>query len=187
MELSFLEGGTPLGEHKYITDVPKLCKEFEVSFSLKPVIYLVGRVSSVLRITTEEEVTQHYVGFGDAWSNDRNVLYVCGSTNDDPDGCTASQDSFPANKTIDVKIARTKKGSAYEYSCYLNGKLDFAKKSTDPWDVLNARIIVGDPWGASTPGTIKDLKVKTCGEGTVISMFLRSHLYLKANSLDHFL
>jgi len=152
-----------LKQNNLVGGVSKLCKQYTMSFDVKPTAFAAGW-HSILHVT----LGGNYLVYGDRapgiWFNPSsasattNRFHICSPINNLSNYCYNSQ-ATPKNKWLSIKLQQIKEGLDYNYLIFLDGKQVYKVKNTKPLVYYDLKVYAGDPWYAAQPGSIRNLNI----------------------------
>ena len=158
-----LPAQTLLKKSTLVGTLSTLCKEYTVSFDVKPTGFAAGW-HSVFHLT----LGGNSVLYGDrtpgVWfrpssaSATTNALHICAPISGNRNYYYDSQ-QFPKNQWISVKVKQTKIGTEYFYSIDINGKEVRRIKNTQPKEFHGLKAYAADPWYAAQAGSIRNINI----------------------------
>jgi len=154
---------TSLKRNTAIGDISNLCKEYQISFDVKPMKYGSGW-HSIFHIS----VGGNHVVYGDRtpgiWfrpsssSAKTNSLHICAPINKNRNHCFNTK-AFPLDEWISLKVSQKKELEAYIYRIYINGKEEYKIKNTHALKFYDLKVYAADPWYNAQVGEIRNIYV----------------------------
>nr|XP_047133475.1 uncharacterized protein LOC105845120 [Hydra vulgaris] len=148
---------TPLVKGNMIAEIPKLDKEYLISFDLNPNSFVSGW-HSVIHFTIQSD---------DVWYGDRTPgiwfhkygngkLFVVAPINGDPNyGITTNP--FQLNLWSNIEVTQILKGTVYIYTIRINGNVFYSIINNRAQSFDHVKVYASDPWYDAQNGSIKNL------------------------------
>ena len=148
-----------LKQNQMMTKIPRLGKEWLVSFEVKPTLY--RSFGLVLQMTTGGKVGQYGDRTPAIWLHKTKGVFVSSAVNGDGNfGRYFLPPIGEGNWTrIDVG-QRLLENSSYIYSISIDGVKRFSVENKQPGAFENVRVWAGDPWVNTQKGAIRNITVK---------------------------
>ena len=148
---------TPLVKEKLVAVIPKLDKEYLVSFDIKPNSFVSGW-HSVIHFTIGSDVTNYGDRVPGVWFHEdaKGGLHIAAPIN-------GERNLFFNTKPITVKqwsrveISQILKDNVYVYAIRINGELVFSENNKQAQSFDNVKVYASDPWYDAQDGSIRNL------------------------------
>ncbi|XP_065640122.1 uncharacterized protein LOC100209097 isoform X1 [Hydra vulgaris] len=144
---------TPLIRGKIVAEIPKLDKEYLISFDVNPNKFVVGW-HSVIHFTTGSDgdrvpgIWFHEDGNGG--------LHIAAAINGNTNRYFNTK-PIGINKWSNIEISQTLKGAVYVYTIKINEEMVFSEINNQAQYFDNVKVYASDPWYEVQDGLIKNL------------------------------
>ncbi|XP_065654792.1 uncharacterized protein LOC136081406 [Hydra vulgaris] len=148
---------TPLVKGKIIAELPKLDKEYLVSFDIYPKKFVAGW-HSVIHFS----IGSNFGHYGDRvpgiWfhADGRGGLYISAPINGNIDRVFATN-PLELNQWSNVEISQFLRNSVYVYTIRLNGEVVFSENNSQVQSFDNVKVYASDPWYEVQDSLIRNL------------------------------
>ena len=148
---------TPLIKGKLIAVVPKLDKEFIVSFDVKPYSFA-PEWRSVIHFTTGSNIGLYGDRVPGVWFHlsGNGGLHIAAPINGNGNQYFDTQ-PLAVMQWTNVEISQRLEESVYVYAIKLNGVKVFSEQNLQAKSFENVKVFASDPWYPVQDGSIKDL------------------------------
>lgn len=145
-------------------------RKYEISFEVYPTKFL-SEWANVLHFTTSDDkgffgTRIPGVWFTPATSPDYNKLYIGNHINGKHDHFIVTEQEFPLDDWIKVRMSQVPVANGYGYSVYVNDVLEYSVINMRPAYFFDVKLYAGDPWYKVQPGYIRNLHI--LGEAFII-------------------
>ena len=142
-----------------IAVVPKLDKEFIVSFDVKPNSFA-PEWRSVVHFTIGSNIGNYGDRIPGVWFHlsGNGGLHIAAPINGDVNRYFDTK-PLALKQWTNVEISQRLEGSIYIYAIKLNGEAVFTEKNEQPRSFENVNVYASDPWYPVQDGSIKNLFV----------------------------
>ncbi|XP_047137853.1 uncharacterized protein LOC100198704 isoform X2 [Hydra vulgaris] len=180
-QISYIE--TPLVKGNLLAVIPKLDKEFIVSFDVKPNSFNVGW-KSVIHFTIGSDVSRYGDRVPGVWfhHSGNGGLHIAAPINGN---INRYFDTAPIalKQWTNVEIRQRLEGNAYIYTIKLNGEVVFTEKNNDARSFEDVKVYASDPWYPVQDGSIRDFYVLNQNNDLLLS---QNSLILRKEQVSYF-
>ncbi|XP_065679558.1 uncharacterized protein LOC100201038 isoform X2 [Hydra vulgaris] len=150
---------TSLVQGKLVAVIPKLNKEFLLSFDVKP-HFLSSEWSNIIHFTNGSNIGNVGDRIPGVWfhENGSGSLYIATPLNDDPNHAFETY-PLPLNQWTTVEISQHHQEDIYLYTVKLNGEIVFNEQNEHAKSFKNVKVFASDPWHNAQNGSIKNLYI----------------------------
>ena len=141
--------------------LPRLGKEWEISFDFKPDAYTTQGFTSILHLTINEDMTQIGDRIPAIFYNPDSGLHVSTAIGNDPNSHRDVMPAPPVGKWSNIAVSQLKSGSKTTFSVKVDGADPFSVENPSPQEFSNVKVYAADPWWDAQPGSIRGLTIKT--------------------------
>ncbi|XP_065675135.1 hemicentin-1-like [Hydra vulgaris] len=142
---------------KLIGLIPKLDKEFLVSFDVYPNKF-VKVWQSVIHFTIDSDKSQYGDRVPGIWFHDNGSgsLYISAPINGDADSFFVTN-PIKLNEWSNVKVSQILRNTSYVYTIRLNGEVVFTCINNQVQIFANVKVYASDPWHDAQDGLLRNL------------------------------
>ena len=156
-----------LKKNNFISRVPYIGREFEVSFEIFPT-WFNGGWHSVLHFTKSarnaairgDRNPAIWFTRGNAALNQHKML-VCSDINGNKNSCYTTRNIIKAHKWTSIKISQIKAFGGYYFGITVNGRRIYTVRNDRAMSFNNVYVYAANPWYTNQQGQIKNLIVKS--------------------------
>ena len=146
-------------KNRLLTTLPKLTKEWKVSFDVNPTSFST-RYSSVLHMT----IGRNNARVGDRipaiWFHAIKGVMVSSALNRKVSFNAVIKNLPRARKWTRIEVTQTLVASRYVFIITIGGKKVFTKRNTKPVELSDVKVYAGSPWSPSQKGSLRKLKIE---------------------------
>ena len=167
------------------TTLPRLGKEWVISFLFYPTSYTNNRWTSILHLTTGGNIGKYGDRTPGIFFHPSSGLSVSSSVNGKHNYYKNVKPSpAPIGQWTKIEISQLKKADKFIYKIAIDD-FTFSVENTQPAEFTNVRVFTSDPWYAAQPGSIKDLNIRSnvCSLGLETCYSQAGELKLVKNTL----
>ncbi|XP_065671442.1 uncharacterized protein LOC100209097 isoform X2 [Hydra vulgaris] len=173
---------TPLIRGRIIAEIPKLDKEYLISFDVNPNKFVAGW-HSVIHFTTGSDIAKYGDRVPGIWFHEdgNGGLHIAAAIN----GITNryfNTKPIKINVWSNIEISQTLKGAVYVYTIRINGEMVFSEINNQAQYFDNVKVYASDPWYEVQDGSIRNLFL--CN-GPSSNVQLPSPIILPKDFIDH--
>ena len=158
-----LDGEHKLAKNSQLTTLPKLTKEWKVSFEINPTDYSFRGYASVLHMTIGGKGVGSDAKEGDRipaiWIHKTRGVLVSTALDGRPDYMKAFKRLPPAGEWTRIEVSQSLVGSKYMYSITIADENVFTVENTKPVELSNVKVYAGSPWSTARKGSIRNLEI----------------------------
>ena len=147
-----------LKPNQELTEVPKLGKEWLVSFEVKPTLY--RSFGLVLQMTTGGKVGQYGDRTPAIWLHKTKGVFVSSAINGDGNFGRCFLPPIEEGNWTRIEVGQKLENLSYIYSISIDGVKRFSVENKQPEAFENVKVWAGDPWVKTQKGAIRNLTVK---------------------------
>ena len=160
-----LDGKHELSKDSLLTTLPKMTKEWRVSFEIKPTDYTFGGYSNVLHLTIGGKGLGSSAKVGDRipaiWIHKTRGVIVSSQRNGRAAYTTTIKGLLPpAGKWTAIEVSQSLVGSKYIYEISIAGKTVNRVENRKPVELSNVKVYAGSPWYTATKGFLQNLEIE---------------------------
>ena len=160
-----LNGKHELSKDSLLTTLPKMTKEWKVSFEIKPTDYSFGGYSNVLHLTIGGKGLGSSAKVGDRvpaiWIHKTRGVIVSSARNGRAAYTTTIKGLLPpAGKWTAIEVSQSLVGSKYIYEISIAGKTVNRVENRKPVELSNVKVYAGSPWYTATKGFLQNLEIE---------------------------
>ncbi|XP_065679570.1 uncharacterized protein LOC101235088 isoform X2 [Hydra vulgaris] len=150
---------TPLVKGKLIAKLPKLEREYLVSFDVYPNKFVAGW-HSVIHFSIGSDLGHYGDRVPGIWfhADGRGGLYISAPINGNVDRVFTTN-PVGLNQWSNVEISQILRNSVYVYTIRLNGEVVFSENNNQVQSFDNVKVYASDPWYDAQDGSIRNLFV----------------------------
>ena len=164
-----MEGSHEVAKDALLTTLPKLTKEWKVSFEVNPTDYKYTGYASLLHMTIGGNRGQVGDRSPAIWLHKTRGVLVA-STIDGKVSYGKTVKPLPAaGKWTKIKVCQVDDGSRYEFSITIGDKKVFSKTNSKPVDLKDVTVYLGSPWYTNQKGFVRNLKIETATSKCVLA------------------
>ena len=154
-------GELQLRKDNLLDTIPRLGKEWQISFDFKPENYDDSGYTSILHLTIGDD----YTTFGDRipaiFYHSGKGLHVTTALGDDLSYHEDIMPKLPLNKWSYILVSQIKSGAVTNFSIEASGAAPFSVPNPLPMEFSDVKVFASDPWWDTQPGSIRGLIIKT--------------------------
>jgi hypothetical protein len=156
-----------LKKNNFISRIPFMGREFEVSFDLLPTVFGTGVRNLIHFSVTNRNVAVRGDRIPGVWlsssnpSADKNSLYICSDVNGNKNYCYTTNKFIEKNRWVKIILRQFHVFGGYYYSITVDGHVIHTLKNKAPASYKHVYVYGGDPWHNAAEGTIRNLVIKT--------------------------
>ena len=159
-----LNGKHELSKDSLLTTLPKMTKEWKVSFEIKPTDYSFGGYSNVLHLTIGGKGLGSSAKVGDRvpaiWIHKTRGVIVSSARNGRAAYTTTIKGLFPpTGKWTAIEVSQSLVGSKYIYEISIAGKTVNRVENRKPAELSNVKVYAGSPWYTAAKGFLQNLEI----------------------------
>ena len=159
-----LKGEHELAKDSLLTTLPKMTKEWRVSFEVNPTDYSFNGYASVLHLTAGGKGVGSGAKEGDRnpaiWIHRSRGILVSTAMNGKVAYSKIIRKIPPVGEWTSIEVSQELFGSEYIYSITIADKNVFEMINTKPLEVDNVKVYAGSPWNTARKGFIRDLEIE---------------------------
>ena len=159
---------TKLKKGVLVGTIPKVKREWDLSFDVKPMDGTRRRASLVRVTTTDNDKGKLGDRIPAVFINRRLMIFVCSLKDSSKNSCIRSQVKLPKGKYSNVLVQQRKKNGRYVFSLTINGKAQvkrgIMKKNFVPPEYNNAKVWAADKFRDTANAYMKNLVFSNYGE-----------------------
>ena len=139
--------------------IPKLDKEFLLSFDVKPYSFA-PEWANIIHFTIGSNIGELGDRAPGVWFHEHGNgrLYIAAPLNDDPN-YSIETNSLALNQWTNVEISQQQVEDVYLYTVKLNGETVFNQPNQHAKSFKNVKVYSSDPWHNAPNGSIKDFYI----------------------------
>ena len=144
---------------KLLAVVPKIDREFIVSFDVKP-NSVATEWRSVVHFTIGSDIQNQGDRVPGVWFHvsGNGGLHIAAPINGDVNRYFDTK-PLALKQWTNVEISQRLEGNVYIYRIKINGEVVFTEKNEQPKSFENVKVYASDPWYPAQDGSIKDLYI----------------------------
>ena len=159
-----LEGEHEIAKNTLLTTLPKMTKEWKVTFDVNPTDYRSKSSASVLHLTIGGKGTGSSAKVGDRipaiWFHKTKGVLVSTAL----DG-KASYNKFvkplpSVGAWTRIEVKQSLVSSQHIFSITIGNEEVFTKPNTKPVELSDVKVFAGNPWSSSQKGSLRNLKIE---------------------------
>ena len=158
------DGNHELSKDSLLTTVPKMTKEWKVSFEIKPTDYSLSGYSNVLHLTIGGKGLGSSAKVGDRtpaiWIHKTRGVMISSALNGKPAYTKTIKRLPPAGEWTTIEVSQSLVGSKYMYEISIAGKTVNRVENTKPVELSNVKVYAGSPWYTATKGFLQNLEIE---------------------------
>ena len=158
------DGNHELSKDSLLTTVPKMTKEWKVSFEIKPTDYSLSGYSNVLHLTIGGKGLGSSAKVGDRtpaiWIHKTRGVMISSALNGKPAYTKTIKRLPPAGEWTAIEVSQSLVGSKYMYEISIAGKTVNKVENTKPVELSNVKVYAGSPWYTATKGFLQNLEIE---------------------------
>ncbi|XP_065680931.1 uncharacterized protein LOC136094806 isoform X3 [Hydra vulgaris] len=147
-----------LKTYNLIATLPFLEKAYLVSFKIKPTSYSL-EYKSIIHLTTGGDYEENGYRTPSLYFYNNGKLSVWTTINGYINQEFIIPEVLPLNEWSSIRLSQVQVNSIYFFRVYVDGKLKIDIENRYPYSFKNVRVYCADPWYATQPASIKDLKI----------------------------
>ena len=159
----FLEGELEIARSALLTTLPKMTKEWKVSFDVNPTNFRYSGFASVIHFTIGGKGLGSSAKVGDRnpaiWFHKTRGVLVSSAL----DGHAAFSKFFKSLPTAGawtkIEVSQRLVSSQYMYTITIGDKQVLSKPNVKPVDFSNVKVYAGSPWYAAQKGYLRNMKI----------------------------
>ena len=150
-----------LKKNQELAEIPKLGKEWLVSFEVKPTRY--RSFGLAFQMSTGGKVGQYGDRTPAIWLHKTRGVFVSSAVNGDGNFGRYLLPPLEAGNWTKIEVGQKLQNASYVYSISIDGAERFSVENKQPEAFENVKVWAGDPWVDTQKGAIRNLTV----QGTV--------------------
>ncbi|XP_047137929.1 uncharacterized protein LOC100211098 isoform X1 [Hydra vulgaris] len=172
---------TPLIKGKVIAEIPKLDKEYLISFDVIPNKFVAGW-HSVVHFTIGSNIENYGDRVPGIWFNEdaKGGLHIAAPINGNVNRYFNTK-PIGLNVWSNIEISQILKGAAYVYTIKINGEMVFFEINNQAQYFDNVKVYASDPWYEVQDGSIRNLFLSN---GPSSNVLLPSPIILPRDFID---
>ena len=155
-----------------LTTIPKLGKEWKISFEFLPREFT-NTNNNIIHLTSTDK--DEYETHGDRIPIillEEQKVYVRSSINGNPDYSKIFTDVLSLNQWKRIEVGQQKINGDFIYSISIGGKELHSVVNTQPKEFTEVKVYVSSPWFTAKPGAIRRLTIQAAGQGELTTSVL---------------
>ena len=152
-----------IAKNRLLTTLPKLTKEWRVSFDVNPTSFS-RRMASVLHMTIGGKGSGSGSRVGDRipaiWFHKTKGTLVSTALNGKVSYNMKGALPLPGEWTR-IEVSQTLVVSKYMFNITIGGEQVFTKQNTKPVELSDVKVYAGSPWYSGQKGSLRKLKIET--------------------------
>ena len=153
-----------LRRKQLLTKIPKLNKEWRVSFEVKPSLYK-AQNSSVFHMTVGGREAKPGYQTPAVWFHKTEGILIAAYVNGNDSFLKTFKGLPESGEWIKIEISQVKAGSQYVYSIAINGAEKFSMENTRAEQFSNVRVFASSPYYSGQIGSIRKVTVENKVDG----------------------
>ena len=154
-----------LSKDNLVTTLPKLTKEWKVSFDLNPTGSTPSAYSNVLHMTTGGKGLGSSAKVGDRtpciWVHKTHGVVVSSALNGKAAVTKTFKDDLPpAGQWTGIEVMQSLIEGKYMYSISIAGKSVLKVENTKPVELTNVKVYAGSPFYTARKGLLRNLEIE---------------------------
>ena len=164
-----MAGELEIAKDSLLTTLPKLTKQWRVSFEVNPSDFKYTGYASLLHMTIGGNRGQVGDRSPAIWLHKTRGVLVA-STIDGKVSYGKTVKPLPAaGKWTKIEVCQIDDGSRYEFSITIGDKKVFSKTNSKPADLKDVTVYLGSPWYTNQKGFVRNLKIETSTSNCVLA------------------
>ena len=155
-----------LRRKQLLTKIPKLNKEWRVSFEVKPSLYKAQK-SSVFHMTVGGREAKPGYQTPAVWFHKTEGILIAAYVNGNDSFLKTFKGLPESGEWIKIEISQVKAGSQYVYSIAINGEERFSEENTRAEEFSNVHVYAPSPFFEGQKGSIRNVTVENKEDGEI--------------------
>ena len=155
-----------LRRKQLLTKIPKLSKEWRVSFEVKPSLYKAQK-SSVFHMTVGGREAKPGYQTPAVWFHKTEGILIAAYVNGNDSFLKTFKGLPESGEWIKIEISQVKAGSQYVYSIAINGEERFSEENTRAEEFSNVHVYAPSPFFEGQKGSIRNVTVENKEDGEI--------------------
>ena len=146
-------------KNNLVATIPRLYKEFDVSFEVFPTGFLTGSYpDSIIHMTIGPDQGKYGARTPGIWFNS-NKLHIDGAVNGQNEYNLLSPKGYALDTWLKIKVGQYLSNNAYRYIIQVNDEVLLSTVNTKPAVFDDVKVYVGSPWWDPQAGKIRKLVI----------------------------
>ena len=159
-----LEGQQAISKNNLLTTLPKMTKEWKVSFQVKPTDYSFSGYANVIHMTIGGKGLGGNAKVGDrtpiVWIHKTHGVVISSALNGKASYSKKFASFPPVGEWTSIEVSQSLVGTKYFYSISLDNKNVLKVENKKPVELTNVKVFAGSPWYTARKGFLRNLEVQ---------------------------
>ena len=153
-----------LSQNQLLTTLPKMTKEWKVSFQVKPTDYSFSGYANVIHLTIGGKGLGGNAKVGDrtpiVWIHKTHGVVISSALNGKASYSKKFASFPPVGEWTTIEVSQSLVGTKYFYSISLDNKNVLKVENKKPVELTNVKVFAGSPWYTARKGFLRNLEVQ---------------------------
>ena len=153
-----------LSKDQLLTTLPKMTKEWKVSFQVKPTDYSFSGYANVIHLTIGGKGLGGNAKVGDrtpiVWIHKTHGVVISSALNGKASYSKKVASLPPVGEWTTIEVSQSLVGTKYFYSISIDNRNVLKVENKRPVELTNVKVFAGSPWYTARKGFLRNLEVQ---------------------------